>query len=73
MNYQVETITEDKLQDLFAIQENHFNDFKAKEISGKKLSKTVSAFANASGGEIYIGIREEADTKIKHWEGFDSI
>lgn len=73
MNYQIETITEDKLQDLFAVQENHFNDFKAKEISGKKLSKTVSAFANASGGEIYIGIREETDTKIKHWEGFESI
>lgn len=73
MNYQAETITKDNLQELFAIQEDHYNDFKAKEISGKKFSKAVSAFANADNGDIYIGIREEPDTKIKHWEGFTSI
>ena len=64
-------ITEQQIQKLFAeIEEDHFNDFKAKDISGRKMSKSVSAFANASGGDIYIGIREESDTKIKHWEGF---
>lgn len=73
MNYQAETITKDKLQDLFEIQEDHFNDFKAKELNGKKFSKAISAFANASGGDIYVGIREETDTKIKHWEGYASI
>lgn len=73
MNYQAENITKDKLQELFDIQEDHFNDFKAKELNGKKFSKAVSAFANASGGDIYVGIREEPDTKIKHWEGYASI
>lgn len=73
MNYQAETITKENLQKLFAIQEDHYNDFKAKEISGKKFSKAVSAFANADNGDIYIGIREEPITKIKHWEGFASI
>ena len=58
---------------LFEIEENHFNDFKAKDIEGKKLSRTISAFANASGGDIYLGIREENDTKTKHWEGFNTI
>ena len=73
MSYQVQTMTERELIQIFKIEENHFNDFKAKDISGKKFSKSVSAFANASGGDIYLGIREEVDTKIKHWEGFQSI
>lgn len=73
MSYQSHTISEEELCRIFEIEENHFNDFKAKDISGKKFSKTISAFANASGGDIYIGIREENDTKIKHWEGFQHI
>lgn len=66
-------ITEEDVMKIFSIEEDHFNDFKAKDISCKKLSRTVSAFANASGGDIYVGIREEKDTKLKHWEGFNSI
>ena len=73
MKYSEEMITEEKILQLFAIEENHFNDFKAKDITGRKLSKSISAFANSSGGDIYVGIREENDTKIKHWEGFNSI
>ncbi len=73
MRYQEQVITDNDLLRVFGIEENHFNDFKAKDISGKKFSKIISAFANASGGDIYIGIREENDTKIKHWEGFQYI
>lgn len=73
MNYSTDTLTDEKILQLFSIEENHFNDFKAKDITGKKLSKSISAFANASGGDIYVGIREENDTKIKHWEGFPNI
>ena len=73
MRHQTETLTEEKVLQLFQIEENHFNDFKAKDVSGKKLSKSISAFANASGGDIYVGIREESDTKIMHWEGFANI
>lgn len=73
MSYQAHTISEEELLRIFEIEENHFNDFKAKDISGQKFSKSISAFANASGGDIYLGIREENDTKIKHWEGFQHI
>lgn len=66
-------MSEQKILRLFELEENYFIDFKAKEIAGSKLSHTISAFANASGGEIYVGIREERETKIKHWEGFESI
>ncbi len=73
MSYNIDKLTDEKLEQLFSIEENHFNDFKAKEISGQKFSRIISAFANASGGDVYVGIREENDTKIKHWEGFNSI
>lgn len=73
MGFDERTLSEKDLISLFAIEENHFNDFKSKDIDGKKLSRTISAFANASGGDVYLGIREENNTKIKHWEGFKSI
>jgi ATP-dependent DNA helicase RecG len=73
MSYQVKELTESSLSELLKIEEDHFNDFKDKNISGKKFSKIISAFANSSGGDIYIGIREENASKIKHWEGFKYI
>lgn len=73
MSFEERTLSEKEIISLFEIEENHFNDFKSKDIDGKKLSRTISAFANASGGDIYVGIREENDTKIKHWEGFKAI
>lgn len=71
--YEVIKIGEEKIEELYKIEENYFNDFKAKDILPSRLSKTVSAFANASGGDIYLGIREENKTKTKYWEGFTHI
>lgn len=73
MSYNKGKISEGQLAQLFSIEENHFNDFKSKDISGRQFSKIVSALANASGGDVYIGIREENTTKLKHWEGFKNI
>ncbi len=73
MNFEKKVLTEKEVMDLFNIEEDHFNDFKAKDINGKGISKIISAFCNASGGDVYLGIREENDSKIKHWEGFNNI
>lgn len=70
MSFQTLHLTKGDISQIFNIQEDHFNDFKAKGLNGKQFSKAVSAFANASGGEIYVGIREETASKVKHWEGF---
>ena len=53
-------------------EESHFLDLKAIDIKPAKLTKTISAFANASGGELYIGIDENTvgDRKIRAWRGF---
>ncbi len=50
---------EDSLR-LLDTEEDHFNDFKDKSNVGK-CTKTISAFANADGGELFIGIRDSKE------------
>lgn len=73
MNFEQRCITKEELSQIWVLEESHFVDFKSKDISPRKLSRTISAFANASGGDIYLGIREDNDTKEKIWEGFENI
>lgn len=57
-------------------QESHFLDFKSKELSGKGIQKIVTAFANADGGELYIGIKDEKERVselIERWDGSEKI
>ena len=62
-------ISEAEKQKLLSLEEGHFSDLKAIEVSPARLSKAISAFANAEGGELFIGI----DDKPREWRGFDSI
>jgi ATP-dependent DNA helicase RecG len=57
---------------LLALEEGHFAELKAVEVSTKKLGQTVSAFANATGGDLYIGIGETEfmTVKMRTWRGF---
>ncbi|MRD46487.1 ATP-dependent DNA helicase RecG [Caenimonas koreensis DSM 17982] len=57
---------------LLTLEEDTFNDLKAIEVSTKKLSAAVSAFANTAGGDLYIGIAETEfmGAKMRHWHGF---
>lgn len=57
-------------------QESHFLDFKSKDISGRGIQKIITAFANAEGGEVYIGIKDEKEAVseiIERWDGFEKI
>ena len=51
--------------------EGHFYDRKAAQIKGAKLQKIVCAFANADGGDVYIGIADDKDEPdpTKRWNG----
>lgn len=58
---------------ILQIHEGHFTDLKARAIKPSKLSQTISAMANADGGDIYVGIDEvekQDKSKERHWSGF---
>ncbi|MCW8829163.1 MAG: putative DNA binding domain-containing protein [Gammaproteobacteria bacterium] len=73
MVYPVYEIDEEQAQKILHVEENFLNDVKAKDIKPAKLSETVSAFANAGGGDIYIGISETGSNKHRSWKGFADV
>lgn len=57
--------------------ESHFFDITSKSYKGETVQKKCVAFANADGGELFIGIhdRQEKDLlggKFERWDGFKS-
>lgn len=72
MSIAVESLTSDQVTALLGIEETHFLDLKSIDIAPASLAKTVSAFANTSGGEIYLGIDEQvgANGEERVWRGF---
>lgn len=70
---EITDITFSQKSAILNIQEDHFRDVKSIEIKPNKLSKTISAFANTVGGELYIGVNEDNEKKNKFWGGFDNV
>jgi ATP-dependent DNA helicase RecG len=66
-------IDDDEAELLLSIEESHFSDVKSVDIAPAKLTRTISAFANAEGGEIHIGVDEDIRLKLRSWRGFDRI
>jgi ATP-dependent DNA helicase RecG len=61
---------------ILALEEDHFHDLKSIEIRPAKLTKSISAFANADGGELFIGIDEQTSIPgsiTRKWSGFTKI
>lgn len=52
-------ITNEELNNILKEDEGHFFDIKGKLIQPAKLQETFVAFANADGGDIYIGIEDK--------------
>ncbi len=70
MAIKIETITPDQMQRIVDLDEGHFLDVKAIDIAPSKLTRTVAAFANADGGELYVGIDENKSKSTRSWRGF---
>ena len=58
---------------ILSLEEGHFMDLKSKDVSPAKLTKSLSAFANAEGGELFVGIDEDVRQKKRTWRGFERI
>lgn len=72
MQIPIKNLASDQLMTILEIEESHFIDLKSIDISPSSLTKTVAAFCNTSGGEIYIGINEIETVagKERSWNGF---
>lgn len=68
--YEVIDLSPKEVEVLLNTVEDHFNDFKSKQIAPNKLQETFVAFANADGGNIYIGI-EDAASDRERLSGFN--
>jgi len=66
----LEAISKEQAGRVMLTVEGQFADVKGTEVSPAKLTKTVSAFANADGGDLYIGIDEIPPDKTRRWRGF---
>ncbi|MGA4552062.1 helix-turn-helix domain-containing protein [Methylorubrum aminovorans] len=72
MSITIEKVDRQALSRLIRRGEGHFLDFKSKDIKPSKLTKTLSAFANADGGELYIGFDERTAGRFV-WNGFETV
>jgi ATP-dependent DNA helicase RecG len=61
-----------EVERLFSLEEGSYLDLKHSDIQPAKLSRSVSAFCNTSGGELFIGIGEKNAglKKTRFWAGF---
>jgi ATP-dependent DNA helicase RecG len=66
-------ISSDQVKYVLDLDEGHFADLKGLDIAPAKLTKAISAFANADGGELFIGIDEDRTTGVRSWRGFANI
>jgi ATP-dependent DNA helicase RecG len=72
MSIQTAQISAEQLSRVYEWGKGHFLDFKSINIKPSKLTKTASAFANADGGELYVGI-EDLKNGFHFWQGFSRV
>lgn len=68
----VSTLSTEQADHFITRGEGHFVDNKSRAISPSKLTKGLSAFANADGGELLVGI-EEPSKGMFAWNGFADV
>jgi ATP-dependent DNA helicase RecG len=72
MAFEVNNVTKDQAGKIINYEEGQYGDVKSKDKRPSSLSEDISAFANADGGDLYIGIDEFKVNGIKtrSWRGF---
>jgi ATP-dependent DNA helicase RecG len=72
MAFEIVEVTDREITAALETEEGHFADLKAIEVAPAKLTRSLAAFANADGGDLFIGIDEDKQAKTRAWRGFGS-
>lgn len=70
MAIEVVDVAREKFLDLLERGEGHFLEFKSTKVAPARLTRTLSAFSNADGGELYVGIEDADEPLPERWVGF---
>ena len=70
MSIAVVTVGTPEARQILSAEENHFLDLKAVEVAPAKLARSIAAFANADGGELFVGVDENKTSGKMAWRGF---
>jgi ATP-dependent DNA helicase RecG len=70
--YSCSKLSSEEVAEIISLQESWIVEKKGKNITPSKLTKTISAFANSNGGELYLGISHEEEKSQYRWDGFIS-
>jgi ATP-dependent DNA helicase RecG len=70
MGVETRRITPPQRALILGLDEGHFAELKSVDISPSKLTRTIAAFANADGGELYLGVDEDKADRNRTWRGF---
>ena len=71
MSISVDSVNSVEAKQIIGCSEGQFSDVKSLDVAPSKLSRSLSAFANSDGGDLYVGIDEVGKAKIRQWRGFD--
>jgi len=66
-------ISQEQRDLILNLEEGHFADLKSIEVDPGKLTRTLAAFGNADGGDLYVGIDEDKATGRRSWRGFSKL
>lgn len=72
IKYSISKLSFSDVDAVINLQESWIMDKKSKDIKPARLSKTISAFANSNGGDIYLGVSHTEDKSKYYWDGFAS-
>jgi ATP-dependent DNA helicase RecG len=73
VSYEIIDVDNRAAQFVLDTVESYTADLKAIEVAPAKLTKSMSAFCNADGGELFIGVDEDKGGGVRTWRGFDSV
>ncbi len=74
MSFDIQVISQEQAGKIIGYEEGQYGDVKSKEKKPAGLSEDISAFANADGGDLYVGIDEFEVNGVgtRSWRGFSN-